>query len=170
MEHILPTWVIVFGILSFGFVVIKFLVKGQGDNETKESRTYLYQRKQFFMTKNEHDAFDALLAVVENDYFIFPQVKLDKILDWKGNGRNTTYAMRHINQKSIDFLICDKKYINPLLAIELDDSTHNQEVRKTRDSEIVRIFASANFPLLRITYSDIATNNLKEKIFNIINK
>ena len=153
-----------------GIVVIPLLsflleIFAGGDDTAPQHAPYLYQRKQWFMTKNEHDVFDAIQAAAGNEYYLFPQVKLDKIFDWKSNGKDSVYAMRHINQKSVDFLLCDKTYINPRLAIELDDSTHEREDRRERDSQVDRIFNSANFPLLRIHYSDIANQiELKEKI------
>lgn len=117
------------------------------------------------MSKNEHDVFDAIVIAVGDKYHVFPQVKFDKILDWKGNGKNSIYAMRHINQKSVDFLLCDKTYINPRLAIELDDTTHEREDRKERDEIVEGILSAANFPLLRIHYSDTTNSStLKEKI------
>ncbi len=134
-----------------------------------EKYKYSYQSKQWFMSKSEHDTFDALVQSIGNDYHIFPQVKLDKILDWKGNGKSTMYAMRHINQKSVDYLLCDKKYINPRLAIELDDSTHERNDRQERDAEVQAIFKEAKFPLLRITRSDIASiESLKQKVTSAI--
>ena len=159
-------WIALGIIVIFGaFAIIKIINEQEG-GETSEKKTYDYQAKQFIMTKNEHDAFDTIVATVGTEYYVFPQVKLDKILDWKGNGKNALYAMRHIYQKSVDFLLCDKKYLNPKLAIELDDSTHDREDRRTRDAQVEEIFASAHFPLLRITHFDLSNlSELKEKIW-----
>ncbi len=152
------TYVIIF-LLIIGLFALKALLSNR-DLEATEvglKYKYSYQSKQWFMSKNEHDAFCALMQAVGDEYFIFPQVKLDKILDWKGNGKNAMYAMRHINQKSVDYLLCDKKYLNPRLAIELDDSTHTRPDRIERDHEVERILKDANFPLLRLIHSDTSS-------------
>ena len=49
----------------------------------------------------------------------------------------------------MDFALCDKT-MRPLLAIELDDLSHEQVRRKRRDSEVERIFSEAGLPLLRL--------------------
>ena len=163
--------ILIFGIVILVLVfIIKFFENREGAPDEKVKSKYLYQRKQWFMSKNEHEVFDVLISLVGQEYYVFPQVKIDKILDWKGNGKNSIYAMRHINQKSVDFLLCDKKYLNPRLAIELDDITHEREDRKERDGKVESIFASANYPLLRMKHSDLINSaELKEKILMNLN-
>lgn len=125
---------------------------------------YSYETKQFIMTKVEHYAFMLLNQAVGDNYYIFPQVHISTFIDWKVKGQNWSAAMRHINQKSVDFLLCDKVWVNPKLAIELDDTTHEREDRIERDTEVERILASAHFPLLRITHSDLTIESLKALI------
>ncbi len=155
-----------FTIVIFPFaewVFNAYAYANKGGDMTK--KIYDYKAKQFFLTKPEHDCFDALTKAVGNEYHVFPQVKLDKFLDEHTVGQNWSSALRHINQKSVDFLLCDKIYLNPKLAIELDDSTHSLPDRIERDTEVERILRDANFPLLRITHGDLSTpENLKEKI------
>ena len=102
------------------------------------------------MTKAEHDCFDALTKAVGDKYIIFAQVHLPTIVDNKVIGQNWLHAFRHISQKSVDFVLCDKVDISPVLAIELDDSTHELLERQERDIEVERVVKSAGVPLLRI--------------------
>ncbi len=126
---------------------------------------YRYTTKKFFLTRPEHDCFNALVQAVGYKYYVLPQVNLDKFLDEHTKGQKWVAALRHINQKSVDFLLCDKIYLNPELAIELDDSTHDREDRRARDTEVERILNDAHFPLLRIHYSDLSSSeSLKQKI------
>lgn len=116
---------------------------------TKEAHVYSYRRKDFLMTKAENDFFSVLKELLKDRYQIFPQVHLSALLDQKVKGQNWNAAFRHINQKSVDFVVCDKTYARPLLAIELDDFSHDAEERRSRDVEVERIFENANMPLLR---------------------
>lgn len=50
----------------------------------------------------------------------------------------------------MDFVICDKKNISPILAIELDDSSHLRQNRMERDEFINQVFEDIELPLLRI--------------------
>jgi len=114
------------------------------------SKEYDYVRKKFFMSAPEHELFDLLYHAVGSKYRIFAQVHLPTIIDHKITGQDWRGAFRHIDEKSVDFVLCDKNYIAPLLAIELDDSSHEREDRRERDSIIENILSQAGLPLLRV--------------------
>ena len=159
-----------FTIVVFPFIEWVFNSYNWAENGVRKAPLYHYKTKQFFLTKPEHDCFDALEKAVGEQYYIFPQVKLDKFLDEHAKGQKWTAALRHINQKSVDFLLCDKVWLNPKLAIELDDSSHNRPDRIDRDLEVERILANAQFPLLRIVHSDLSPESLKQKIAQALSK
>jgi very-short-patch-repair endonuclease len=111
---------------------------------------YRYKRKDFFMSRAEHECYNVLLDAVGDKYYVFPQVHLPTLIDNKIKGQNWKGAFSHISQKSVDFALCDKSYISPKLAIELDDKTHERIDRVIRDEEVERIFKEIGLPLLRI--------------------
>lgn len=134
-------------IVAVGIVVILVdLLRGKEVAPLK----YQYKRKNFFMTRAEHECYDALVLAVGGKYHIFPQVHLPSIVDSKVVGQNWNAAFRHISQKSVDFVLCDKAYISPKLAIELDDRTHEKQNRIDRDGEVERLLKDAELPLLRL--------------------
>jgi very-short-patch-repair endonuclease len=135
----------------------------------KEKRGYQYIRKQFFMTKAEHEFFDALMTAVGDRFYIFAQVHLPTLLDHKVKGQSWVGAFSHINRKSVDFVLCDKEYISPKLAIELDDKSHERPDRIDRDREVERMLKEAGFPLLRIeNQHSYNPTELVEKINEIL--
>ncbi len=139
-------------ILVVAFVVVVALIYLSGKSRkgaAKGQTVYSYFRKDYFMSQPEHNFFDILVEIVGSNYYVFPQVHLSTILSEKVKGQNWKAALRHINQKSVDFVICDKANLKPLLAIELDDSSHNLEERRFRDIEVERIFEEAKLPLVR---------------------
>jgi len=120
-------------------VIAAILLKGYFPEiflDQKRKALYNYKRKDFLMSRAEHEFFDILVDITRDKYYVFPQIHLSTILDNKIVGQNWKGAFRHIDEKSVDYVICDKAYIKPLLAIELDDRTHEQENRKIRDSEV----------------------------------
>lgn len=148
--------------------VIAFVVEILRGND-KEPPKYDYKQKNFFMTRAEHLCYDALVTAVGDKYHIFAQVHLPSIIDNKVVGQNWKGAFRHINQKSVDFVLCDKSYISPKLAIELDDRTHERQDRKDRDTEVERILEDAGLPLLRLeNHGQFSPNELSEKINAIL--
>lgn len=112
------------------------------------------------MTKSESDFFRLLNNVAGDKYFIFPQTHLSAILDEKVKGQNWKAAFRHINGKSVDYVLCDKQTLKPVYAVELDDYTHNYSNRQERDREVERMLQCAGIPLVR--FSDV--NNLDEEV------
>lgn len=140
---------IIAGIIVVVVTVLAFL-KARFEGGDEEKKKYQYKRKNFFLTRAEHECFDALMAAVGNDYLIFAQVHLPTLIDNKVVGQNWRAAFRHINGKSVDFVLCDKAYVSPKLAIELDDKTHERPERQERDVEVERILKEAGVPLLRL--------------------
>ncbi len=128
---------------------------------------YKYLKKEYFMTQPERDCFNALLRTVGNQYHVFPQVHLASVLNHKIRNQSWNGAFRHINQKSVDFVLCDKERIAPILTIELDDRTHERPDRQERDKEVERILSIAGLPLLRLRHDFIETElplRIHEKI------
>lgn len=137
-----------FLILIIGGSILGFLKNKVGGTTTKFK--YRYLKKDWFMTRTEHEFYNVLVQAVGNDYYIFPQVHLATLLDHKVKGQSWQGALSHIDRKSVDFVLCDKNYISPKLVIELDDKTHERPDRIERDGEVEQILKEAGLPLLRI--------------------
>ncbi|MCA9040048.1 MAG: DUF2726 domain-containing protein [Planctomycetaceae bacterium] len=91
-----------------------------------------------------------LVSAVEDRYFLATKVRmLDVFYPKKGDEHQSN--LNRINRKHIDFLLCCKKTMTPLLIIELDDSTHqtNQRTIK-RDEFIDEICEATGLPILHI--------------------
>jgi len=55
-----------------------------------------------------------------------------------------------IDRKHVDFLLCDTATMRPLVALELDDKSHQRGDRRARDQFVDGVFAAAGLPLLRV--------------------
>lgn len=149
--------------------VVGGLLRDKFDKENKKQK-YDYKRRNWFLTKAEHEFYKALIQAVGPDYIIFAQVHLPTLLDEKVVKQNWKAAFRHVSQKSVDFVLCDKDYISPKLAIELDDKSHDRPDRKDRDVEVERILKGAGMPLLRIQNHGIFNSQeLAQKIQGALN-
>ena len=130
-------------------VVAVQLISKNTKKKDKSSTIYRYGRKDFFMNRAEHEFFDVLTEVVGSSYYVFPQVHLSTILEHRIKGQDWRAAFRRINGKSVDFVICDKAYIKPLIAIELDGRSHDIESVQQRDASVEDIFEKADLRLVR---------------------
>lgn len=116
------------------------------------------------MTARELDFFRVLEAVAREKYYVAPQVHLSVILDQKIRGQSWEAAFRHINGKSVDYVLCDPRDFRPIYAVELDDSTHARPDRESRDREVERILAGAGIPLVRFAnYENLTADDIAEK-------
>lgn len=141
---------IIIGVLLAVGIVLAILKMKFEDGEKVEKAKYRYNRKNFFLTRAEHECYDALVEAVGAEYRIFGQVHLPTLVDHTVRGQDWRAALAHINRKSVDFVLCDKAYLSPKLAIELDDKSHERPDRQERDREVERILHEAGVPLLRI--------------------
>lgn len=127
---------------------------------------YHYSRKNALMTNAERRFFELLVEMAADKFFVFPQVHLTALLEHKvENGQWWDAAFVHINGKSVDYVICDRQSLCPLVAIELDDWSHELEHRKKRDIEVERIMTEAKVPLVR--FANIKEMNKTEIISKI---
>lgn len=139
--------------------------------DSDKTNDYSYNRKEYLITRAEQEFLNILMEAVGNRYFVFPQMHLSHLLDNKIKGQSWHGALRHIDEKSVDFVICDKEYIKPLLAIELDDKTHEWESRQERDEEVERIFNEVDLPLLRFeSNKDYNVEEIRQIILETLEK
>jgi hypothetical protein len=55
-----------------------------------------------------------------------------------------------IKSRHVDFVLCNAETMRPLLAIELDNSSHHRYDRMERDRMVDRIFRDAGLSILHI--------------------
>jgi len=158
---------IIIAICFVGYIIYVQFFSNARSNTTKEIKktTYNYQAKQYIMTKSENDFFRMLDSVAGDRYFIFPQAHLSAILDEKVKGQDWKAAFRHINGKSVDYVLCDKQTLMPVSAVELDDYTHNYSNRQECDREVERIFNGAGIPLVRFSDKSISEEQIAKRFF-----
>ena len=139
--------------------------KKNRDSVGKPTIAYHYRRKDFIMTRSEHEFFDILAKGLCDRFYIFPQVNISSILDHKVKGQDWRAARAHINRMSVDYVLCDKSYVRPLVAVELDDPTHDREDRQKRDIDVNRLFEEAGLPLVRFSNTrEMDTADIIQKI------
>ena len=151
-------------VLALGILMALFKGDGAGRVAAVQKPKYNYTCRRYLMTRAESECFETLMHGIGDRYYIFAQVHLPEIVSEKVGGQNWRAARAHIDRKSVDFVICDKAEVSPLLAIELDDWSHNREDRQERDREVERILEVAGLPLLRITDMEDLVGRVDRKL------
>lgn len=138
-------------------VIGNVISSGSEKRKVFKNNKYAYFAKDLIMSRTEADFFMKLNSVVGERYFVFPQVHLSALLNHRVKGQDWKIAFRHINGKSVDYVLCDKLTLQPVYALELDDYTHDRRDRAERDVEVERIFKQAQLPLVRFKSANVSS-------------
>jgi hypothetical protein len=112
------------------------------------------------LSRPEHAFYRVVLSILESDHFLVPKVRLadlahvDKARHPDGTPEEYR-AFRRVAPLHVDFVLCERETLRPLLAIELDGTTHQTNTRQmASDAWKQRILDHIGLPLLRVTYRD----------------
>jgi hypothetical protein len=114
-----------------------------------------YRRKPF-LTPAEIAYYKMLRMIFGDRYLIFAQVRvvdLCEVLDRPGSRG----AVNRIDRRHVDFVLCHPRTFKPMVAVELDDSTHDRPDRRRKDAFLDEVFRVMGMKLVRqrvrLTYS-----------------
>ena len=138
-------------ILLLVSVFLKIIKKIDRNNQGDEQPEIAYHKNKYFLTDAEKNFFFTLKTIADrHNWLIFSKVRL---LDLFFVPRHDRTSRARIIQKHVDFVLCEQNNIDPICAIELDDSSHNNKNRIERDNFVNQVFKSASLPLVRIKNS-----------------
>lgn len=128
---------------SINFVEEEPHISFYKDDNYKKEQPKKYESKSL-LTKNEMYFYN---VISENfkEYLIQPQVNLATIIE-----KHKDYPTQYQNElfRNIDIGIFDKKTMQCLLLIEINDKTHNQRNRIKRDIKVKQICEDAGINLI----------------------
>ena len=137
------SWLVVLLLLIAGAVV--FL-----SAEAKRGRQsdVMYERRPL-LSKAEMHFLEALEKAVIPDYRVYSQVSLSALVKVTGDNRSTWQsAFNSVSQKYVDFVLVDPLTMEVKKVIELDDSSHEQTRRQSRDELVDSILAQVGIPIV----------------------
>ncbi|MDR0425873.1 MAG: DUF2726 domain-containing protein [Clostridiales bacterium] len=143
-------WVFLLGILLLLLAFFLFyLYHREGSGGNKPGGAALksdYRAKDAMMTYPELVFYRALCQALEGRYEIVPQAALLAFIE-----KETHTSYRNELFRIIDFVIAERGTFRPLLAVELNDSSHKRADRQARDEKVAAILGNAGLPLLIVT-------------------
>ncbi|NVK31078.1 MAG: DUF2726 domain-containing protein [Gammaproteobacteria bacterium] len=157
-------------VIPLGLFALLILIKAT----TKQSKTSLpdeYSKVASLLTPAERSYFGCLQQSVGSDFLVFAKVRIADVLEpsKRLNSKQRHSAFLRISQKHFDFLLCDPKTLEPQLAIELDDRSHQKPKAQRRDQFVSQATTSANLKLLRVTAAKgYAIDQLRKDIYDAL--
>lgn len=152
-KSMLPLLVVILAIIAVLALAVKLvdaLLRKPRSGRRSDAALPPYRCTDALLSAAERSFFGVLQQVIGTRCLIFAKVRLADILDLP---RGTERRQGHLNRiisKHIDFLLCDLDTIRPLLAIELDDSSHDRPHRIKRDADVDGFLKAAGLPLLHM--------------------
>ena len=138
-------------VLLVTIVVVAVLVSLLKAQQAGPSKEMSYEAPKALFSPAERSFLGVLEQAVAGQYRIFGKVRLgDLIQPAKGYTKGQRMgAWNRINQKHVDFVLCQPETLIVVGAVELDDSSHGRKDRKDRDDFVDRALESAGIPLVR---------------------
>jgi len=132
----------------FGFI-IGFLRSIFG-RSSKTPVSLPYRLRDDFLSPTELSYYKVLTSILGPRATICVKVSLSDIIFVSKTDRYMSFFNR-ISKRHVDFLLCESSTLKPVLAIELDDVSHNRPSRKERDRFLDEALRAAGLPILRVT-------------------
>jgi len=144
MTYLLP--------VALALIILSALLVFLSTKQTSGIRAGTYYLRRSLLSPAERSFLGVLESNLPRDVRVFSKVRIEDIVGVKtGLDRGARTAARNrINRKHVDFLLVRASDLAPLAAMELDDRSHDAEVRQTRDRLVDDIFRDAGLPLLHI--------------------
>jgi len=120
-------------------------------HSSNEKQEFPYEKNEHLLSIAENNFYQILNKIAENSNTIIEtKVRLEDLIKVPFYTPNYWGLRNRIKSKHIDFVLCDKGRISPLIAIELDDSSHNKPDRIERDNFVDEALHGAGLPILHI--------------------
>ena len=120
------------------------------DGKIKPKTNYreAYQARQL-LTKREHQEYLKLKQYADTrGWLICPKVRLWDLIEPKKGRSNRKELENKIRSKHVDFVLVDPE-LKVIGVLELDDSTHDREDRKSRDSFVRDALEGAGITMIQ---------------------
>lgn len=130
-------------------LVPKPLVQPPLNLETDEPPNYR-KNKSLLTFQERKFLYTVLIKEVGTQYRIYVKVRFGDLIWIVNESKDKRNYSNQLQCKHIDFVLCHASSLEPVLAIELDDSSHSQYDRRESDELKNRVCDEADLPLLRV--------------------
>lgn len=113
-----------------------------------------YKKKEYLLNISERRFFEAIAEKLPSQYVIYPQIVMSAILETTASGKDFWRFHNKINKKIIDFVVFEKRFLQPLLAIEYDGPTHHQRDRGESDAFKDEALEATGIKIIRVPHSE----------------
>lgn len=145
-------FIIIAGVAFVCFLVISFIVGITAERRRRDAMDrFHYRPKKQLMTGAEKHCFQLFNDIFGQKFYIIPDVSLSALLSHKVGHQNRHEAYSYIENKTVDFVFCNKRTLRPVCAVKLDDGSNHDHTPGSDPKDMEKFFRSAHLPFVRIT-------------------
>jgi hypothetical protein len=149
-----------FNVIICGGIALVVLIGILGKLRGRRSRSsrrgssgeVIYSLRGDLLSRAETVFLRSLEEAVGNSFRIAMKVRLGDLVAIPGYSSRAVSARNQVNQKHVDFVLCTVLPVTPVLAIELDDSSHDAPDRQARDELVDACLGEAGLPILHVKW------------------
>lgn len=119
---------------------------------------FKYRPRKHLMVGTEKQCFQMLNNLFGQKFYVIPGVSLSSLLSHKVGVQDRYTAYKFIDNKSVDFVLCNKKSLRPICAVKLEDGIKNDLKDPGSDPrDMEKFFRSAHIPFIYLAKSQRLT-------------
>ena len=107
-----------------------------------------FVKRNHFFSAAERSLYEILCRLTP-EHTVFAKVRLADLVRVQVSGREFWQRFDSIKGKHVDFVVCDDS-LAPVVAIELDDASHDEADRLARDQFVESVLESAALPIVHV--------------------
>ena len=164
-------WIVVFALFVVVVLVLGALKKKPSKKKPSRKKPAKkdmpYKLNSSILTKREATFYSVLQPIANRNHVIIcikPRIAdfISVTLEQYKKGSEFYTYFNKISAKHVDFLLCDNRF-KPLIAFELDDSTHQESSRKDRDAFVDELYNAVGLEICHV-YDWRDTSFIEERI------
>lgn len=110
---------------------------------------YKYRPRKHLMVGQEKQCFQMLNDLFGEKFYVIPNVNLASLLSHKVGMQDRYAAYRFIDNKTVDFVLCNKNTLRPICVVKLEDGVQNDLKEPGSDPrDMEKFFRSAHIPFI----------------------
>ena len=134
-------------IVTIALIALTVIPKKVAEAKGNENQLK-YKRKESLFSDAELSFLGILDRAIPDEYRVFGKVRIADLIIPEDN-KNFLRAFNQISAKHVDYVICERASLKPVIVIELDDKSHNTKKSRKRDEFVNKAFLSANLKMIR---------------------
>lgn len=118
------------------------------------AKAFPYRTVPALLTPAERSFYEVLIGVLDQRaagrYILFVKVRLSDLIKVIPGTEKRGSFQNSVISKHVDFVLCARQTLAPVLPVELDDSSHNRPKRQSRDEFLNAALGAAGLPVVHI--------------------